>query len=193
MHMYASIWSRRICLPGLCVSFFLRSLSLFLSPMIAREGDKISRTSILYLYCRAPPQGDDEMSNRSPGTSTAHIDDQYNTVLAIGKKKNERTKTRRKKSRQIAREQRRCVSSDLSSERIVLIGRIEKRDNVERDDVRTDEGTKKKISPTFSLLFFLLSRQKARSEWLENIIISSNDNATGAKGTTGAPVERKVT
>jgi hypothetical protein len=46
--------------------------------MIVREGHKISRTYTLYLYCRAPPQGNDKMSNRSSGTS--YIDDQRNRV-----------------------------------------------------------------------------------------------------------------
>jgi hypothetical protein len=54
--------------------------------MIGREGDKISRTYVLYLCC-APPQGDDEMSNRSSGTTYAYIDDQYNTVAKERKKK----------------------------------------------------------------------------------------------------------
>jgi hypothetical protein len=49
--------------------------------MIAREGHKISRIYIFYLYRDAPPQGDDKMSNRSSGTLYAYIDDQYNTMV----------------------------------------------------------------------------------------------------------------
>jgi hypothetical protein len=50
------------------------------SPMIAREGHKISRTYTLYLYYGVPLRGDDKMSNRSSGTVYAYIDDQFNTV-----------------------------------------------------------------------------------------------------------------
>lgn len=46
------------------------------SPMIAREGHKISRTYIRYLYDDAPLRGDDKMSNRSSGTCNAYIHDQ---------------------------------------------------------------------------------------------------------------------
>lgn len=71
----ASIWSMSMCV---CVVSF--------SPMIAREGDEISRTSTPYLCCARRPQGDDEMSNRSSGTPYAcihvYIRDQYNTAVA---------------------------------------------------------------------------------------------------------------
>jgi hypothetical protein len=85
------------------------------SPMIVREGHKISRTYTLYLYCRASPQGNDKMSNRSSGTS--YIDDQRNRV---GNKR-ERAKEEEKK-RQIGREISVYVYLDLSNERNVLIG-----------------------------------------------------------------------
>ena len=71
-----------ICLDG----FFFFSSS---SPMIAREGHKISRIYILYLYCSAPLRGDDKMSNRSSGTSYAYIDDQCNTVAKKKARKRE--------------------------------------------------------------------------------------------------------
>jgi hypothetical protein len=67
------------------------------SPMIAREGHKISRTYTLYLYDDAPLRGDDKMSNRSSGTFYAYIDDQYNTVAK------EKTRREKKNERQIAR------------------------------------------------------------------------------------------
>jgi hypothetical protein len=64
------------------------------SPMIAREGHKISCTYTLYLYDDAPLWGHDKMSNRSSGTFYAYIDDQYNTVAK--EKAREEKKTRDK-------------------------------------------------------------------------------------------------
>lgn len=72
--------------------------------MIVREGHKISRICALYLYCRAPPQGDDKMSNRSSGTPCAHIDDQCNTV-----EKKERTKKKREKRTNCKTNERTCL------------------------------------------------------------------------------------
>jgi len=114
-HIYTSIWSTRMCLDG----FFF-----FPSPMIAREGHKISRTYILYLYYRAPLQGEDKMSNRSSGTLYAYIDDQYNTLT---KEKARREKKKEKKMRETNCEKTGLyVYLDLSNKRNVLIGWTEK-------------------------------------------------------------------
>jgi hypothetical protein len=88
--------------------------------MIAREGHKISRTYILYLYYRAPLQGEDKMSNRSSGTLYAYIDDQYNTLT--------KEKARREKKKEKKMQETNCektglyVYLDLSNKRNVLIG-----------------------------------------------------------------------
>lgn len=102
----------------------------FPSPMIAREGHKISRTYILYLYYRAPLQGEDKMSNRSSGTLYAYIDDQYNTLT---KEKARREKKKEKKMRETNCEKTGLyVYLDLSNKRNVLIGWTEKRHKRER-------------------------------------------------------------
>jgi len=85
------------------------------SPIIAREGHKISCTYTLYLYDDAPLWGHDKMSNRSSGTFYAYIDDQYNTV--------QKGKREKKKKRETNCEKTDVnVYLDLSNERNVLIG-----------------------------------------------------------------------
>ena len=83
------------------------------------------------------------------------------------------------KGRERERRGRSYVSLDLSRNRNSTDWLKGKRHNRER---RASERERKN---SVKLLFFSSSPKcYARSEWLENIIISANDNATGAKTTT---------
>jgi hypothetical protein len=119
-HIYTSIWSMCMCLDG-----------FFFSPMIAREGHKISRTYTLYLYYGAPLRGDDKMSNRSSGTNVCI---RWWSIQYGSKRESERRK--KKKQETNCEKTRVYVYLDLSNKRNVLIGWTEKKHKREREKFR---------------------------------------------------------
>ena len=175
-----SIWSMSMCVWMVSFFFSLRR------PMIAREGRKISRT---YIFSISPLVHLSESMTKWAIVLRGHCMHilMINAIRWQEKRERERRGEKKKPRDKLRASEATYAYLDLSNQRNVLIGWTEKKSTNERKRVTR-------------LNFFLLSLPLSlsllldayvRSEWPENIIIPSNDNASGAKTTTQTARERE--